>query len=521
MDASLFGRGAGEGLGVHICTGPVYVRGAQEGDVIELRIIDVAPRPCANPKYPGKAFGSNAAAWWGFHYKDLLTEPKPREVVTIYEVDATGERNWAKAVYNFRWTPQTDPFGRGAQDDRLPWRAGRPSTMKENHGILKNVRIPVRPHFGVIGLAPKEADIVDSIPPSYTGGNIDNWRIGKGATMYYPVAVEGAPVIGWRLARFAGRLRIVRYGDRMLADMAPSRSSCTRRRSWRAPRSGALDFPMLETQDEWLVHGFSFANYLTEFGAKAQSDIYSKSSVDLALRDAFRKMRKFLMTTKKLTEDEAISLIIHRGGLRDHPSRRRQLGRSRRDQKGYLRGWRGLIRAIKGTPALFVEPAVPQTVVARSNRRGGSPRGSARGRRRVQAAPGFRSRQARCWAERGEAPEELRKIHGRSSGHTGSGGQDAMGCGVVASQANGNPCQPHRLLVISANELGQEAGAVIKCGQRIARAQAHRAASGLASFFPATAKSQCRGIIGLRLRKVRVEVAVPTRIRPMRRRTAG
>ena len=66
---------------------------------------------------------------------------------------------------------------------------------------------------------------------------------------------------------------------------------------------------MLETKDEWLVHGFSFANYLTELGDKAQSDIYSKSSVDLALRDAFRKMRKFLMTTKKLTEDEAISLI--------------------------------------------------------------------------------------------------------------------------------------------------------------------------------------------------------------------
>src|ERR1700694_4139541 len=80
MDASLFGRGAGEGLGVHICTGPVAVKGAQEGDVIELRIIDVTPRPCANPQYPGKAFGSNAAAWWGFHYKDLLTEPKPREV---------------------------------------------------------------------------------------------------------------------------------------------------------------------------------------------------------------------------------------------------------------------------------------------------------------------------------------------------------------------------------------------------------------------------------------------------------
>ena len=31
MDASLFGRGAGEGLGVHICTGPVAVAGARGG----------------------------------------------------------------------------------------------------------------------------------------------------------------------------------------------------------------------------------------------------------------------------------------------------------------------------------------------------------------------------------------------------------------------------------------------------------------------------------------------------------
>jgi hypothetical protein len=53
------------------------------------------------------------------------------------------------------------------------------------------VRIPVRPHFGVIALAPREADIVDSTPPGYFGGNIDDWRIGKGATMYYPVAVAG------------------------------------------------------------------------------------------------------------------------------------------------------------------------------------------------------------------------------------------------------------------------------------------------------------------------------------------
>jgi acetamidase/formamidase len=46
--------------------------------------------------------------------------------------------------------------------------------------------------FGTLRLAKAEADFVDTIPPSYTGGNIDNWRIGKGATMYYPVSVAGA-----------------------------------------------------------------------------------------------------------------------------------------------------------------------------------------------------------------------------------------------------------------------------------------------------------------------------------------
>jgi acetamidase/formamidase len=66
---------------------------------------------------------------------------------------------------------------------------------------------------------------------------------------------------------------------------------------------------MLETQNEWLVHGFSFPNYLDDLSPKSQSDIYGKSSVDLALRDGFRKMRHLLMTTQSLTEDEAISLM--------------------------------------------------------------------------------------------------------------------------------------------------------------------------------------------------------------------
>jgi acetamidase/formamidase len=308
MDASLFGRGAGEGLGVHVCTGPVAVKGAAPGDVLEVRILDVKPRPSGNPAHRGKSFGSNAAAWWGFHYNDLIEEPKPREVITIYEVDPSGDRDWAKALYNYRWMPQTDPNGVVHKIIDYPGVPVDHHKIKENWGVLKNVRIPVRPHFGVIGLAPKEAEMVDSIPPSYTGGNIDDWRVGKGATMYYPVAVPGALLsVGDPHAS---------QGDSELCGTAIECSLTGtfqlilhKRANLKGTPLDTLNYPLLETMNEFVVHGFSFPNYLADLGAKAQSEIYKKSSIDLALKDAFRKMRHFLMTTRKLTEDEAISLI--------------------------------------------------------------------------------------------------------------------------------------------------------------------------------------------------------------------
>src|SRR5262250_2912292 len=293
MQPTLFGRGAGEGLGVHICTGPVAVREAEPGDILEVRIIDVKPRPCANPQFSGKSFGSNAAAWWGFHYKELLTEPKPREVITIYEIDASGQRNWAQAVYNFRWTPQTDPFGVVHKTIDYPGVPVDHGTIKENHGILQNVRIPIRPHFGVMGLAPKEADYVDSIPPGYFGGNMDNWRIGKGATMYYPVAVPGALLSAGDPHASQGDSELC--GTAIECSLTGTFQFVLHKKNALTGSLATLDSPLLETQDEWVLHGFSFANYLEALGPRAQSEIYEKSSIDLALKDAFRKMRAFLM----------------------------------------------------------------------------------------------------------------------------------------------------------------------------------------------------------------------------------
>ncbi|HTJ86509.1 MAG TPA: acetamidase/formamidase family protein [Terriglobales bacterium] len=308
LDASIFGRGAGEGFGVHICTGPVYVANAEPGDVLEIRILDVMPRPAANPKFSGQSFGSNAASWWGFHYHDLLTEPKPREVVTIYEILDADHGSCAKAVYNFRWTPQTDPFGVVHETIDYPGVPVDHDTIVKNFEVLKSVRIPVRPHFGVLAVAPAHGDPIDSVPPSYFGGNLDNWRATKGARLYLPVAVAGA--------LFSVGDPHASQGDSELCGTAIECSLTGKfqlvlhkKKDLEGAFFADLDYPFLETETEWVIQGFSYANHLVQLGPLAQTDVYKKTSLDMAMRDAFRKTRRYLMTAHKLTEDEAISVI--------------------------------------------------------------------------------------------------------------------------------------------------------------------------------------------------------------------
>ena len=191
IDASIFGRGAGEGFGVHICTGPIHVKDAEPGDVIEVRIDDMAPRPSRSPGYEGRSFGSNVAAWWGFHYGEFIQEPKPRENVTIYEIFVDGDEPTQR-----RSTP-IDGLRRSIRSASFTGlttipasRSTRPKSRLPPRRKCR-IRIPLRPHFGVIALAPREADSVDSVPPAYFGGNLDNWRLGKGAAVYLPVSVPG------------------------------------------------------------------------------------------------------------------------------------------------------------------------------------------------------------------------------------------------------------------------------------------------------------------------------------------
>jgi acetamidase/formamidase/AraC-like DNA-binding protein len=307
MDASIYGRGAGEGFGVHICTGPIAVEGATPGDVLEIEILEVAPRPSQSPDYAGRSFGSNAAVWWGFHYKDLLTEPRPRETVTLYEIAQDGAGYVATAVYSYLWTPQRDPDGVLHPTIDYPGVPVDHATITKNYEALAGVRIPIRPHFGIIALASDFAGLVDSTPPSSFGGNIDNWRLGAGSRLYLPVAVTG------------GLLSIgdphASQGDGEISGTAIECSLTgtfrlrlhSRRRTQGILRD--LTYPLIETAEAWVVQGFSHPNYLAELGSSALSDVYKRSTLDGAMRDAFRKARRLLMVGWALSEDEAISLL--------------------------------------------------------------------------------------------------------------------------------------------------------------------------------------------------------------------
>lgn len=308
VDASVYGRGAGEGFGVHICTGPVAVKDAQPGDVLEVRILDIVPRPSKNCDVAGRVFGSSVAAWWGYHYNEFLDDSKPREVVTIYEICDHEETPHARALYSYRWEPQTDPFGVVHNTYDYPGIPVAPGTVKRRHAVLDGIRIPLRPHFGVIAVAPREAEFVDSVPPSYFGGNLDNWRLGKGSTVYLPVSVPGAllSVGDPHATQGDGELG----GTAIECSMTGIFQLILHKKANLAGQAFAdLTYPLIETETDWVLTGFSHPNYLAEFGAKGQSEVYATSSLDLAMKDAFRKMRRFLMNIQGLSEDEAIALM--------------------------------------------------------------------------------------------------------------------------------------------------------------------------------------------------------------------
>jgi formamidase len=264
------------GPGVHIMTGPVFVDGAMPGDTLEVQILSITPR---------LAYGTNIAAWWGYLYKEFN-----KERITIYKFDV-GTR-LARAAFAFDYTTTSLYTSAGVII---------PPDVSSRQAALRDVVVPMRPHFGVMGVAPQENGKISSIPPWRFGGNIDNWRIGAGATMYYPIFEKGALF-------YVGDPHMAE-GDGELSGTAIEASANGLVRLV-VRKDLPMTNPMLETETHWYTHGFS-ANPAPTIGPNVPTDVGLPPLGDLnqAMRDAATQMLAFLTDKKGLSRDDAYSLM--------------------------------------------------------------------------------------------------------------------------------------------------------------------------------------------------------------------
>lgn len=81
--------------------------------------------------------------------------------------------------------------GLGLMGDMIDKIQAKIMPIKNDKVIFNGVEAPINKMIGVIGVAP-EGDPISCGTPGDHGGNMDNKMVEEGATLYFPVAVEGA-----------------------------------------------------------------------------------------------------------------------------------------------------------------------------------------------------------------------------------------------------------------------------------------------------------------------------------------
>lgn len=125
----------------HALCGPVAVRGAKPGSVLQIDILELIP-------------GS-----WGWN-------------------SAGGRPDY-----------RSKPLGLADQPEiQLRWSLDAASMTATDH---MGHSVALRPFLGVMGMPPGEAGNHPTSPPRLTGGNIDCRELVQGTTLYLPIEVEG------------------------------------------------------------------------------------------------------------------------------------------------------------------------------------------------------------------------------------------------------------------------------------------------------------------------------------------
>ena len=159
---------------VHPLTGPVLVKGARRGDVLEIEMVDVLPQPYAfTAIVPGLGF-----------LRDLYTTP--------YLVKWRIADGWATSPelpgVRIPGAPFMGVIGLAPSHDQLRAWTKREQALLERGGLV----MAPDPAGAVPGTGRVATEGLRTIPPRENGGNMDIKQITKGSTLSVPVTVEGA-----------------------------------------------------------------------------------------------------------------------------------------------------------------------------------------------------------------------------------------------------------------------------------------------------------------------------------------
>jgi formamidase len=161
---------------VHPVTGPVYVAGAEPGDLLEVKLLDIEPDPWANHGYTAQVPG------FGF-LADLFPEPY---IVHWHLSDGYAE---SKEMPNIR-------IRYGAHPGVLavaPSRELRERVLAREQALLERGGTVLMPDAA--GATPGGRigeEGLRTVPPRETGGNLDIKQLTPGASVLLPVHVPGA-----------------------------------------------------------------------------------------------------------------------------------------------------------------------------------------------------------------------------------------------------------------------------------------------------------------------------------------
>ena len=148
--------------GPHVVLGPVAIEGARPGDVLKVEVLTLLPR------VPYGVISSR-------HGKGALPGEFPEN---------DGPQGAGSAE-------RPELYNNASVFVEIAETRGSPDAILHNRGG-QEIRFPIAPFMGIMGVAPDTSETMNSIPPAAYGGNLDINELGVGSTLYLPVQVPEA-----------------------------------------------------------------------------------------------------------------------------------------------------------------------------------------------------------------------------------------------------------------------------------------------------------------------------------------